>query len=269
MTRTELAERRIEKGLTQAAVAEAIGCSVVQIQRYEAGTSTPRPGKRRPYAKVLDWTTAQLAQVLTGEVIDLPPNGHDVPTWLSRLARDEQAAARIWAFEPVVVHGLLQTAAYAYAVESIGPGTPTSEAIARKVAMRQARQAVLDREPDPLVLHFVLDESVLHRVAGGPEVMAGQLDHLLDLAVHANVTVQVLPLTAGVFSAAFGAFSLFTTPGHAEPYMAVVEDRAGPHYLDRQPEITTHISLFDFLREAALSPDESAERIAAARKEYQ
>lgn len=92
MGRTELAERRIEKGLTQAAVAEAIGCSVVQVQRYEAGTSTPRPGKRRSYAGVLDWTTAQLAHALDGHVIDLP-NGHDVPTWLSRLARDEQDAA--------------------------------------------------------------------------------------------------------------------------------------------------------------------------------
>lgn len=166
------------------------------------------------------------------------------------------------------MHGLLQTAGYAYAVESIGPDTPTSEAIARKVEMRMARQAVLDRQPDPLGLHVVLDESVLHRVASGPEVMARQLDHLAELAERDNVTVQVLPLTAGVFSAAFGAFSLFTTPGHTEPYMAAVEDRAGPHYLDRQPEITAHISLFNFLREAALSPDDSAERIAAAAKEY-
>lgn len=49
------------------------------------------------------------------------------------------------------------------------------------VEVRLARQDVLRAEP-PLELSAVLDEAVLRREVGGPEVMARQLDRLVEAA---------------------------------------------------------------------------------------
>ena len=83
------------------------------------------------------------------------------------------------------------------AVERTAAGSPTEEEVERWVRVRLARQAVLDREPDPLRLSVVLDEAVLRRVAGDREVMAEQIDHLVMMAERPNVDIRVLPLDPG------------------------------------------------------------------------
>jgi hypothetical protein len=254
----------MELGLTQDDVAHAAGLTANSIRRYELGLSAPRGGDRRAYADALRWTTAQLALAFTDD--PEPVNGHSVPGWLGHLASLEQAAQQIATFEPVVVHGLLQTAGYACAVEAIGPGTTSDDDIARKVENRMARQAVLDR--DRFHLTVILDESVLYRIAGGPVVMADQLEHLAVVADHPAVDLRVLPLDAGVFSAAFGSFTLFTSPDAINPFMVCTEDRAGPHYLDRPHELEVHINLFAHLGEFALSPSASVDKVYGAIKEY-
>jgi hypothetical protein len=53
--------------------------------------------------------------------------------------------------------------------------------------------------PDPPEIWAVLDETVIQRPVGGPEVMHGQLRHLIEVAERPNttVTLQVLPLSTG------------------------------------------------------------------------
>jgi transcriptional regulator with XRE-family HTH domain len=264
MARQALTERREQLGLTQAMAAQAVGCDVGTYSRYERGLSTPRGAKRQRLADALGWTMAQLTQAID----EITPNGHPVPGWLGGLAGIEQGASRLCAFEPVAVHGLLQTAGYAYAIESVGPGHVSDEDVALKVEARLDRQAVLEREPDPLELAVVIDESVLRRPAGGREAMADQLDHMAAAADRPNVDLRVLPLDSGVFAAAFGSFALLWADGADGPSMAITEDRLGGHYLDRPPELEAHSALFAFLSDAALSPAASVDLIHAAAKEY-
>jgi transcriptional regulator with XRE-family HTH domain len=264
--RQRLIERREELGLTQTDVARAAGCDVRTYRRCEAGISTPRAGDRRTLAEALEWTPAQLALALSKD--PQPVNGHAVPGWLGHLASLEQAAVEKAVWEPLVVHALLQTAEYAFAVERADVVPRSEEGIARRVETRVARQTALTRSPDPLHLSVVLDESVLRRSAGGRDVMAAQLDRLVEVAERPNVDVLVLPLDAGRFSAAFGSFSLLTQLGATAPYMAVTEDRAGPHYLDRDHEIEAHSILFDHLVDVALDPDQTVDLIQSIAKEY-
>ncbi len=105
--RQRLVDRREELGLSQPDVARVTGVTGNSIRRYELGLSTPRGGDRRAYAEALGWSPEQLAVALTDE--PQPVNGHAVPGWLSHLASLEQAAARVCAWEPLVIHGLLQT----------------------------------------------------------------------------------------------------------------------------------------------------------------
>ena len=148
-----------------------------------------------------------------------------MPAWLGHFAALEQGASELWAYHPVSVPGLLQTAAYAAAVQRDEIVPPTDDEVDRWVSHRLARQEVLHREPDPLKLAVVLDESVLYRVAGDGEVMAEQLDHLAGAAERPNIDVRVLPLDRGTHVAGWGSFTVLTSRGAAEPYMACVSDR--------------------------------------------
>jgi transcriptional regulator with XRE-family HTH domain len=263
--RQRLIERRGQLRLSQATVAKRVGCDPGTVRRWELGATTPRPSEWRPLAEALEWNATQVAVALSDED-QSPVKGHAVPGWLGHLASLEQAAGELCAFEATTVHGLLQTADYATAVETFGPVRHSAAEIASRVASRLARQAVLSRDPDPLQLSVILDESVLRRIAGDPATMAVQLDHLLAIADEPNVELRVLSLGAGVF--VFGSFTLFALPGAHEPYMACVEDRAGAHYLDREQDRQIHTDLFAYLMEVALDPDGTADVITSTAKEY-
>lgn len=258
--RERLIDSRVELRRSRADVAARLSRDVGTVGRWETGEQTPHPNDWDVVGRAYGLTTPELAVALADP---RPLNGHAVPGWLGVLASHEQGAGALWAFEATTVHGLLQTASYATAVERIGT---TPETRARRVELRLARQAVLERQPNPLRLSVVLDESVLHRVAGGRDVMAGQLDHLADAAGWPNVDLRILPLDAGVF--VFGSFALFSHTNASEPYMACVEDRAGAHYLDRDPDREAHTDLARHLAAAALDADQSAELITAVAKEY-
>lgn len=264
MARHRLKQRRIELGLMPHDVAERLGVGERSVKRYESGESTPLPGRRRRYAEILEWSLAQLSLALNGD--GDAPNAQAVPSWLGHLASLEQGASDIWWFEPIVVPGLLQTPGYAAAVERADVvALRTEEGIAERVRVRMARQRVLTRQPDPLQLSVVLDESVLHRVAGDSDIMAAQLNHLAEAANWSNVELRILPLTAGVFI--FGPFTVLTAPGSSQPYMAVVEDRAGPNLKDRPHDIEAHVRLFRGLADAAMEPPDSIDLIRTVCKE--
>jgi transcriptional regulator with XRE-family HTH domain len=259
VARHRLKARRERQGLTQEQLAQEVGVATSTYAEWEQGTSTPRPGYRPRLAQQLDVTLAELAHLIDDE-IEL--NAHAVPGWLGHLASLEQAAARIRAFETVGVHGLLQIRDYATAVER---AEQAAEAAAAAVDTRMTRQGVLDRRPHPLKLDVILDESVLYRVAGDRSVMADQLDHLVDMAARPNVDLRVLTFDSRLF--AFGSFTLISSPGTTAPYMAITEDRGGPHYMDRPTELGAHAALYTRLSEVALDPAETIDHITATAKE--
>lgn len=103
----------------------------------------------------------------------------------------ETAAPELHVFEPLTVPGLLQTPDYARAVMRGGATDLSKDEIDRRVQVRLSRQAVLSGD-DALKLWAILDEAVLTRQIGGPQVMAGQLTHLAELARRPGITIQVI-----------------------------------------------------------------------------
>ena len=95
------------------------------------------------------------------------------------------------------------------------------------VAERRARQALLSREDRPSRLHALLDEVTIHRVVGSPSVMAGQLDHLLKIGAWPNVTIQIVPLSAGAYARCPDRSSLLSFPEEDEPVAGYVESFGG------------------------------------------
>lgn len=162
----------------------------------------------------------------------------------------------ITVWQPSLVPGLLQTPEYAAAVMT-GPESPAERE--RRVRIRLARQAILDRD-DPPTIQVVLDEAVLLRPLGSPDVLAAQTAHLLALTERPNIEVRIMPLD-GPAHLALGGGPIH----HFGPDDVVyLENHAGGLYLDTPGETETYVKMLDRLREAALSPEKSRRILASA-----
>ncbi len=186
---------------------------------------------------------------------DLLPTGFGIYVGL------EAEASSVRAFESVVVHGLLQTEDYAREVMTTVRRKLTADEIERMVTVRMQRQEALLR-PDPLELWLILDESVLRRTIGGPEIMHHQLVHLADASLWPNVTLQVLPFSSGPHPFLNGPFCLLEFPERYDPDVVYTEGVAGQAYLERDKDVRLCAEGFDLLRAAALSPANSTDLIS-------
>ena len=271
--RRQLAARRKAVGHSQESLARQIDVSAQSVARWEQGTSTPLARYRRPLAEHLSISLPELELLIDGasETAVAAVNWHAVPGWLDHYASLEQAAARLQTFEPISLPGLLQTREYAEAVIRSNWVSLADDVVHDRVEARLARQAVLNRRPDPLHLHCVVDESALRRVTGGEATMAAQLRHLGDvIRQKSTVHLQVCPATSSALhTAAFGSFDIFTSYETGIPYMVCTEDLTGFNYLDRRPVIEAHAQLFEHLTRVALSPKDSADLIHEIAETYQ
>ena len=117
-------------------------------------------------------------------------------------------------------------------------------------------------QDDPIDLWVVLDEAVLSRPVGGDEVMRAQLVRLLEAAVLPNVTLQVLPFSAGAHAGMDGTFAILDFPEAEDHNVVYAENATGGLFLEKSDELDKYGSIFDTIRATALTPEESTEMIA-------
>jgi transcriptional regulator with XRE-family HTH domain len=181
------------------------------------------------------------------------------PTMLTLVGLEVEAIA-LQAFDVQVINGLLQSEEYARAVlRAVARGSGTDQ-MERAVALRMKRQEALMRE-QPLQVWSVMDEAVLRRQVGGADVLRSQLGHLLDMAELPQVTLQVLPFSAGAHVGVDSAFSVLEMPP-PDPEIVHIEHFVGIAYLDTEHEVRQYTRMFDRLRATAMSPDDSIKFIA-------
>jgi transcriptional regulator with XRE-family HTH domain len=191
-----------------------------------------------------------------------------VPDYLSLYVGLEQGASLIRSVEPLGIPGLLQTADYVAAQLRLDVTPRTEQQIARIVELRMARQDILTRADAPVELSAVIDESTLHRVAGGPGLMADQLTHLLKMAERPNITVRVFPFAAGVVTSLASGYRILSFPGWAEPGVVYIEHREGAIYLDDANDVDGHVLAFEHLVSLALTPEDSMAMVREAAARY-
>ncbi|MET8680414.1 helix-turn-helix transcriptional regulator [Streptomyces sp. NPDC004647] len=146
------------------------------------------------------------------------------PEFFRDFAKLEAEALSLYFYAPHAIPGLLQIEEYAQAV--IGARVPSlsDEEIARRVSARMDRQAVLVRDPLPM-LNFVIDQVVLERPIGGRSVQKRQLGRLLEGVQLRHVSFQVLPTACEEHPGLEGQLTVVETP---EPRtLAYVEGQGG------------------------------------------
>jgi transcriptional regulator with XRE-family HTH domain len=193
---------------------------------------------------------------------------HDIlPGWFSMYVSLEGAAALIRSYEPHFVPGLLQTEDYARAVLKSGAISQTGpEDIDRHVALRMRRQDLLTRSGAPR-FWAVMDETVLRRPVGGPEVMRAQIDKLLEAAKLPNVTLQIAPFAGGPHPGTYGPFVLFRFAMSELPDMVYSEYLTGAVYLDARAEVATYLEVMDRMAAQAATAHRTKEILRGLRKE--
>ena len=275
-----LRQARTRSGKTQTDAAEAIDQSVQTVRRIEQGmVSTPAgkvvnlcdlyglPLQTRDALKALARETKSTAQRWWHAYGDV------VPTWFEVYVALEQMATRARCFDPLLINGLLQDDGYMQqAIRAIEP-TQGDEEVAASAELRRSRQQLLSRPfPAPLRLDAIVAESVL--TIDLPEgVMRAQLWKLLKATELSNVTVRVLPLSAGLHRASVtGAFTMLDFPdegngGITAPTTLYSESRTGAIYSEVPAEVAHYEEMWSALHAAALDHDQSIDLMSYRMKE--
>lgn len=178
----------------------------------------------------------------------------------------ESDAVRILLFQPLLVPGLLQT--QEYAEESIRgvEKTASDEQIQSYVSIRMDRQEILRRDNAPQVV-CLLDEAVLRRTVGGPEVMRAQLHKLVELNDPPELSIQVIRFEQGWHAGLDGAFSIYSYPDPMDLDVVRLEYLDGTLYLEEDGPVERHQLAFDQLRASALPSRQSMDLISQAARD--
>ncbi|GHE39542.1 DUF5753 domain-containing protein [Streptomyces capitiformicae] len=177
-----------------------------------------------------------------------------------------EATARImWKFT-LGIPGLMQIEDFARGVLSGAQTTAdVDEAVEEQVAARLGRQYLLRQKPEP-DLRIIMDEFALRRPAAGGKTWHDQLLHLETAARWPNLTLQVLPFSAGAHHHMNGSLTLlWQRDGSAVAYK---EGNGCSRLIEDSDEVLRQRLSYDRLRDLALSPPDSLALIKDALKEH-
>lgn len=267
-----LQDLRERAGLKREAAAKVLRVAPATIRRME----TAEVALKIPYVQVL-LRAYNIADDEAERFVQLAEDAnkpgwwqrfHDVlPGWFSMYVSLEGAASLIRAYEPHFVPGILQTEEYARGVMRSGAlGATSADDIERHVALRMERQGLLGR-PDAPRFWVIMDETVLRRPVGGPQVMRAQLDRLLQAAESPNVTLQVAEFATGPHPGTYGPFVLFRFAMPELPDMVYSEYLTGAVYLDARPEVASHLEVMDRMAAHAATAQRTKDILRGVRKE--
>jgi transcriptional regulator with XRE-family HTH domain len=267
---SELRRLREAQSIKLEEVAERLGLAPSTLSRIETGKAPTRSAYLTSMLELYGVDDPSQKQMLT----EMAREGHrkgwwqvweDVlPSGFGIYVGLEAEAASLRVYEALVVHGLLQTEEYARAVMTTVRRRQSPEEIERLVKLRMQRQEAL-LKADPLELWIILDEAVIRRSMGPPDLMRRQLEHLCDASLMPNVTLQVLEFSSGLHPALNGPFVIIEFPERFDPDVVYSEGVAGQAYVEeRDREVRARVEAFDLLRATALPPSDSAELIREA-----
>jgi transcriptional regulator with XRE-family HTH domain len=265
-----LRELRLARGLTVEQVSERLLCSPSKVSRMETGQRGATLRDVRDLCQIYGLTDGSQVEYLMGLVREAKQQAwwqsYDLDNYATYVGL-EQAATTLCYYQSTIVPGLLQTVGYARAMhEGSMPAEFTAERADELIEVRMRRQQVLTRDP-PLQLRVVLDEAVLHRVVGGPNVMTAQLRHFDAIAKRPNVTLQVIPFSVGAHPAMENMFNIIEF-GDVAPSVVYVEGLMGWLFLERENDVRRYAQIFKYLCELALNPKDTIELMSEVGARY-
>jgi transcriptional regulator with XRE-family HTH domain len=285
----ELRRARTRAGLTQKEVANDLDWSPSKVIRIESGQVAISTTDLK--ALLAEYGVTDSAVV--SDLVDLARSSKKQPwsQYKDVLSSEVQAyfgyessAVIIRQFEPLLVPGLLQTEDYTRALLANAYGIE-QRWVERLLETRRARQEILEREEVPEAF-FIIDEAVIRRAVGSPEIMRHQLQQLLSYQERPQVTLQVMPFTAGAQQGLQGPFVLLEFAEQLDPespnaedaladesiepdnFLVYLESRSSMSIRDQPEVMGEFLERFLELEKQAASPEESADMIKSTLNQY-
>jgi len=254
---SQLRSWRLQMGWTQVEMGSKLGYSASLVSGIETMDKAPTADFAARCDEVLGTpgTFATLQELVAREAY---------PAFFAPVIPFEREAVRIHGWELGAVPGLLQTEDYARSLIRSGRPMDSSDEIDRIVAARLERQEIVTSQAPPL-LWYVLDESVLRHVVGGPAVMRRQLDRLLGAADTPGIVIQALPFAADNHAGADGPISVYDFA--SSPSVCYTECYSGGRIVEGHDEVADLMTVINLIRASALSARDSRELIRRTRSE--
>jgi hypothetical protein len=271
---SELLRLRDAAEKTQQAAAEVLSATGTKIVKMERGWVPMRDPDIKELCEFYGVTDAETRDGLL-KLARLDRERRKAKGWWKQLPKAgalaeyvsmEDVASRLQAWQLSFVPGLLQTPEYIRAL-AVGEGNwDDPDEIELLVESRLKRQQRLYGD-EPLQLYVVVWEAALRQLIGGPEVMRGQLGHLLEASKLPNVRLQVLPFRAGAHACGASSFSIIS---FAEPEALDVihTDTIGSTvWVENEADSATYRLFFERTARQALAPRDSVALIETIREE--
>lgn len=265
-----LRQLRDNARLTGKAAGERTGTTHATISKYETGKRLPELEQLDQLLDVYNVPDESERAVFHELLDDASGDGwweayddvlpHKFGTYIGL----ELDAAAVTSYEPLLIHGLLQTPEYARALLRAVRVTQYPDEIERLVEVRMRRKDLFHRSP-PLRLTVIMEEAAIHRPVGGTEVMQDQLDYLLQMQREEHIRIHILPFSLGAHIGLNGSISLLSFED--EPPVGYSEGPTGNNYLTKPRDISRCKLILQRLEEAALSTSDTNALIAEAAKE--
>ena len=260
--RTELKQARQEADLTQDAVAKQMDWSLSKLIRIETGAVGISTNDLTALLRLYNIKDPKRVRALVAQAKEARK-----PTWWSKYRavlpptyfqyiEFETSASAICTYETSAVPGLLQTEEYATAVISRNRFNPDPKTVKTLVEVRMKRQQLLLDRPRPPRLFFVLDEAVIRRLAGDKELRQDQVEKLIRMTDRPEVTIEVVPFSAGIHRGLIEDFSILEFGGTDDNDVLYFEGaRMTSFSHDEADEIALYHELFEEMRSLSLGPE--------------
>jgi transcriptional regulator with XRE-family HTH domain len=251
-----LVELRVENGYTANQVCDKLNWGRGKVGRFEANV-----WKRPEMSDVRDLLRIYgVPEDEARELEELAMTARGRAWWREygdvfedgEYAGFEADAARISLYMPLILPGLLQTAAYTEAHMNVG--TKSEAWRKRALEARRRRQQVLEREDGTSVeLVAVLTEASLLYRWGTQDERRAQISHLVAMSRRPNIELRLVRFVDGPHPGMSSLISIFDFPGD-EPGIVYLENDAAVQHLDSAAEVDVYARIFADIREAALDP---------------
>ncbi len=239
---------RKRAGLTQEEFAPRVRYSVPTVASIEQGRRFPPVDFVERAEETLDAFGA-----LRGAARHLSRQP-GLASWFRQWARFEAEAVSLYTYECRVVPGLLQTEGYARAVTVSVPPVKDDEQVNQQVTARLDRQELFRRRP-PISFSFIIEQALLERGTGGPEVTRLLIDNLLARAGQFNVELQIMPLRQVDHAGFDGPLQVLETSENR--WFGYAEGQRGGLLISDSKEVSIMLQRYARLRSQALNPVDS------------
>ncbi|MGJ7908994.1 helix-turn-helix domain-containing protein [Actinopolyspora sp. H202] len=266
-----LREKRDEAGLSATAAAKRFGITAAYLSEFENGKKNIGEERLATLAEAYELDDQEAA-----ELRSLREKAGNRGWWsdysalfsdeLLRFFGYEHGAEGVRSYDSAIVNGLLQTENYARAVIEAGAPNVRLAEVERRLECRRRRQHRITGS-EPLHLSSVMSEAALHQRIGGTEVLAEQLDHLVELinACPDTLDIRIVPFEATGHDAIGGSpFLLMTFPTGKLPMLLWHETVTSTQLITDSLTIREHSLAHTEAAKAALNREESLDKIASA-----